>query len=96
MGCHSRYAAQPAWQRAAVSAYLRRAGTHGGGLPPAAAFNRSNRAYPDVAALGHSFLVYNQGSGQNGWYLMARFRSNALCCTATARVLISAECSAIL
>jgi tripeptidyl-peptidase-1 len=37
----------PAHQRAAVSGYLAKAG-----MPPASSFNASNRAYPDVAAVG--------------------------------------------
>jgi hypothetical protein len=37
----------PAHQQAAVSAYLSKAG-----MPPPASFNASNRAYPDVAAIG--------------------------------------------
>ena len=37
----------PAHQQAAVSAYLKKSG-----MPPPASFNASNRAYPDVAAVG--------------------------------------------
>ena len=37
----------PAHQQAAVSAYLKKAG-----MPPATSFNASNRAYPDIAAVG--------------------------------------------
>lgn len=37
----------PAHQQAAVSAYLAKAG-----MPPASSYNASNRAYPDVAAVG--------------------------------------------
>jgi len=41
----------PAWQRQAVEGYLA-AAAKGGTLPEDAAFNRSGRGYPDVAALG--------------------------------------------
>ena len=37
----------PAHQQATISAYLKKAG-----MPPTASFNASNRAYPDVAAVG--------------------------------------------
>lgn len=32
--------------------------------PPASSFNASNRAYPDVAALGNNIVVYQSGSWQ--------------------------------
>ncbi len=38
----------PAHQQSVVSAYLERAGS---GLPPAASYNASGRAYPDIAAI---------------------------------------------
>ena len=47
----SRQFAAPAHQRAAVDAYL--SGTRVG-LPPASGYNASNRAYPDVSAVGVS------------------------------------------
>ena len=59
--------AQPTYQTTAVQGYLRRmAGTNT--LPPASAFNASNRAYPDVAMLAHQVdTIINQalfpGSG---------------------------------
>ena len=45
-GFSIQFAAHP-HQQAAVSAYLQKAG-----MPPASSFNASNRAYPDVAAVG--------------------------------------------
>lgn len=48
---------RPAYQNAAVSKYL----SSGVALPPSSMFNSANRAFPDVAALGHNYLVYLQG-----------------------------------
>jgi tripeptidyl-peptidase-1 len=78
-GGFSAVSAQPAWQKSAVAAYLARnasaavsasaAAAAASALPPAAAFNASNRAYPDVAALGKDFLVFvkDTGEGNKGW-----------------------------
>jgi len=52
-GGFSSYSTRPSWQNAAVSAYL----SSGVALPPAKDFNAQNRAFPDVAALGHSYLI---------------------------------------
>lgn len=56
-GGFSQYSTQPSWQVNAVQEYLKSAP-----LPPAKYFNKNNRAFPDVAALGHNYLVYLQGS----------------------------------
>lgn len=67
-GGFSRLSAMPDWQKDAVAGYFTAAAA---ALPPAAAYNASNRAYPDVAALGRDFLVFMQGSGslpgEKGW-----------------------------
>jgi len=52
-GGFSSYVTRPSWQNAAVSAYL----ASGVALPPARDYNSANRAFPDVAALGHSYLI---------------------------------------
>ena len=57
-GGFSAYAPQPAWQRAAVAAYI----ASGTPLPPPSAYNASNRAYPDVSALGHNVLIWQAGA----------------------------------
>ena len=57
-GGFSTVAPQPAWQRAAVAAYLASPGV----LPAAGSFNPRNRAYPDVAAIGHNFLISQSGA----------------------------------
>ncbi len=44
---------RPAWQDTVVSAYLKSKAM----LPPAGDFNTSNRAFPDIAALGHNYYV---------------------------------------
>jgi len=54
-GGFSEVAAQPTYQSAAVKGYL----TSGVALPPAAYYNASNRAHPDVAALGNFNLIYD-------------------------------------
>jgi len=43
----------PTWQSKAVSAYL----SSGVKLPDSKFFNSSNRGFPDVAALGHNYLI---------------------------------------
>ncbi|KAG8159964.1 hypothetical protein KVR01_010601 [Diaporthe batatas] len=55
-GGFSIYHAQPAWQAAAVPAYLGSIGRTYAGL-----YNASGRGIPDVAALGQSFVVYDKG-----------------------------------
>jgi tripeptidyl-peptidase-1 len=57
-GGFSTYTTRPSWQNAAVSAYL----ASGVTLPPSKDYNSGNRAFPDVSALGHSYLIAIQGS----------------------------------
>jgi len=61
-GGFSTYTAMPSYQKAAVKAYLTEEATE---LPPTTYFNKSNRAYPDVAAMGNNFLIYMDSAG--GW-----------------------------
>jgi len=61
-GGFSTYAAMPSYQRTAVGQYLTEEVSS---LPPASYFNASNRAYPDIAAMGNNFLVYMSSYG--GW-----------------------------
>jgi tripeptidyl-peptidase-1 len=56
-GGFSWHAARPAWQDAAVSAYL----ASGVQLPDAAAYNADGRAIPDVSALGAGFPAWADG-----------------------------------
>merc|ERR1712187_503990 len=60
-GGFSTYTPRPSYQDAAVKAYL----SSGVSLPPSTYYNSSNRAYPDVAALGNGFAVYLSSYG--GW-----------------------------
>lgn len=60
-GGFSTYTKMPGYQTAAVQAYLE----SGTDLPPSTYFNRSNRAFPDIAAMGSNFLVYMDMFG--GW-----------------------------
>lgn len=60
-GGFSTYTAMPKYQKAAVAAYLKEETK----LPPASYFNRSNRGFPDVSAMGNNFLIYMQSEG--GW-----------------------------
>ena len=57
-GFSTRYAA-PAYQQDAIAAYLKAAKGH---LPPAARFNSSMRARPDLAAFGDGFYPVLGGS----------------------------------
>jgi tripeptidyl-peptidase-1 len=59
-GGFSTYATQPSYQTTAVNAYLK----SGVALPPSSYYAAGGRAYPDIAALGHNFLVYLSGSIQ--------------------------------
>jgi len=61
-GGFSTYAGMPAYQKEAVAAYL---AEEASSLPPPSYFNSSNRAYPDLAAMGNNFLVYMKSQG--GW-----------------------------
>ncbi|TQV94175.1 S8/S53 family peptidase [Cordyceps javanica] len=55
-GGFSQYYAQPAWQRAAVGAYVRALDGHLDGY-----YEPRNRAIPDIAAVGTNVLVVAQG-----------------------------------
>ncbi|GAM20880.1 hypothetical protein SAMD00019534_040550 [Acytostelium subglobosum LB1] len=57
-GGFSTYAPMPSYQSAQVAAYL----SSGVVLPDSTKFNASNRAFPDVAALGHNYVIYKHGS----------------------------------
>lgn len=57
-GGFSDYIPRPDWQAKEVASYLK----SGVELPAAKYFNQTNRAFPDVAALGHNFLVVIGGS----------------------------------
>lgn len=62
-GGFSRTQAQPAWQKAAVAKYLSLNSTIPGGVvPPSSMFISTGRAYPDVSALGHNYILYSSGS----------------------------------
>ena len=63
-GGFSTLSARPKWQDEVVKEYLAQ---NSGGLPPAGTFNSFNRAYPDVAAIGHNHLLYLKGTGTKGW-----------------------------
>merc|ERR1711879_812705 len=52
----------PSYQKAAVAHYLTEEAQE---LPPSTYFNRSHRAYPDIAAMGNNFLIYMESMG--GW-----------------------------
>ncbi|KAE8143783.1 peptidase S8/S53 domain-containing protein [Aspergillus pseudotamarii] len=56
-GGFSDYWARPEWQEEAVSSYLETIGDAFQGL-----FNASGRAFPDVAAQGMNFAVYDKGT----------------------------------
>jgi len=57
-GGFSVYNAQPAWQAKAVAAYL----ASNAKYPNASLFNSSNRAFPDISALGNCILNIVSGS----------------------------------
>ena len=56
-GGFSNISAMPAYERAAVAAFLNSSSQ----LPPARMYNASGRAYPDVSAIGHNAFVINRG-----------------------------------
>lgn len=60
-GGFSNYVPRPAWQNAAVEAHLKNPNAN---LPPAQYFSANNRAFPDISANGHAYLIgiTNQGS----------------------------------
>eukprot|EP00475_Leptophrys_vorax_P027930 TRINITY_DN3_c0_g2_i1.p1 TRINITY_DN3_c0_g2~~TRINITY_DN3_c0_g2_i1.p1 ORF type:complete len:600 (+),score=183.10 TRINITY_DN3_c0_g2_i1:33-1832(+) len=57
-GGFSSYFSQPSYQTKAVAGYLKSSVT----LPPSSYYTATGRGYPDIAALGHNFLVYIDGS----------------------------------
>ena len=57
-GGFSNFATRPAWQSKAVEKYL----TGGPSLPPAALWNRTGRAYPDVSIVGYNYSVWAGGT----------------------------------
>jgi subtilase family serine protease len=61
-GGFSVYSVQPAYQAAAVAAYWK-TGVH---MPDASYFNKTNRGFPDVAALGHDCMIYEGQDEQVG------------------------------
>merc|ERR1719343_1622075 len=61
-GGFSTYTAMPSYQKEVVDTYLTKMSSE---LPPASYFNATNRAYPDVAAMGNNFLIYMKSYG--GW-----------------------------
>jgi len=60
-GGFSDYSPMPSWQQDVVQAYLK----SGAAFPKTQYFNASNRAFPDVSALGHNYYIVAGGSGQN-------------------------------
>lgn len=53
-GMFSTYLPMPSWQKSAVQKYL----SSGVTLPSSNYYNQSNRAFPDISALGNSYLVW--------------------------------------
>jgi len=53
-GGFSTYTATPSWQQKQVTAYL----NSGVPLPPSQYFNSKDRGFPDIAGLGHNYLIY--------------------------------------
>lgn len=51
----------PAYQVAAVAAYL----SSGATLPGPGDFNSTGRGYPDVSAIGHNFIVADNGTRES-------------------------------
>eukprot|EP01112_Ceratiomyxa_fruticulosa_P012404 TRINITY_DN3431_c0_g1_i5.p1 TRINITY_DN3431_c0_g1~~TRINITY_DN3431_c0_g1_i5.p1 ORF type:complete len:570 (+),score=138.61 TRINITY_DN3431_c0_g1_i5:94-1803(+) len=56
-GGFSNYFPMPSWQSKYVQNYL----SSGVTLPPSSMFNASNRAYPDVSALGNMYIIVDGG-----------------------------------
>jgi len=56
-GGFSNYAPTPSYQSAQVQAYLSSQAL----LPPSSDFNSSGRAYPDITALAHHFMIVDRG-----------------------------------
>jgi len=57
-GGFSWYSPMPSWQKTAVSEYLT---SQKAKLPPASYFNASGRAFPDISAIGHNFIIIANG-----------------------------------
>jgi len=57
-GGFSFYSPMPSWQSTAVNSYIK---SQSSSLPPSQYWNASNRAVPDVSALGHDYLIRNNG-----------------------------------
>eukprot|EP01098_Paradermamoeba_levis_P012912 TRINITY_DN575_c0_g2_i3.p1 TRINITY_DN575_c0_g2~~TRINITY_DN575_c0_g2_i3.p1 ORF type:complete len:299 (+),score=99.85 TRINITY_DN575_c0_g2_i3:94-990(+) len=53
-GGFSAFQPQPSYQKAAVAKFL----SSGAKLPPSFSYNVSNRAYPDIALVGHNYKVF--------------------------------------
>jgi tripeptidyl-peptidase-1 len=51
----------PSWQKTVVQAYLKNKAVS---LPPSSYYSSKNRAYPDVSAMGHNFVVYVNGQSE--------------------------------
>ncbi len=66
-GGFSQISPRPAYQHDAVKQYFNNTFTL---LPPANLFNASNRAYPDISATGHNYLVQ---VGMNGFVQVDRY-----------------------
>jgi len=60
-GGFSQIEPQPKYQQSTVSAYLNASIV---GVPPTSKFNASNRAYPDIGAIGQNNLIVQGGSWQ--------------------------------
>jgi len=60
-GGFSKYTPMPSYQKDVVNTYLNTVGE----LPPSTYFNRTNRGYPDVSAMGNNYAVYVSSYG--GW-----------------------------
>jgi len=60
-GGFSGIAPMPSWQKTVVQAYLKNKDVS---LPPSSYFSSKNRAYPDVSAMGHNFVVYVSGQSE--------------------------------
>ena len=66
-GGYSFYIPQPWWQQNVSDLYARSQVSQG--KVPASAFNASNRGFPDVAALGHNFVICDSLTASSyGWY----------------------------
>lgn len=60
-GGFSEVAPQPAWQTAAVSAFIN---STSGKQTPGSYYNAAGRGFPDIAAVGNNVLIWMGGSDQ--------------------------------